>query len=735
VEVLKSGAELALLVGSATSRGAQQHHHLCESEERMSEQMLGEETSSPNALFGPNFEAGSEGQPPAAPATATRERTTGRFNGTLRIGDGRRLLLVAGGIEVEVLAGPMPEDEAMLARARSQTIEQFGNFDGQTVSLRGEQRGEYILNSSVTAESSRPTGDDDVMLSPEFARVVEVINRNRNELLQRFPSIISIRPGYRFKDGWITDEPAIVLTVRRKLDESRLKIEELLPRSLDNVRVDIEAATPLDQLRLSDNAESNRLAEVFAEEKGLEPTFTALSLAGEAAGITDASEAGLDVLEALSDITYEPPPDVTLAEVTDAMTVTCHVSPDAGWPTLSDFLDATSERLTIAMYDFTAPHILRRIRSAMSHAGGVLRLILGPGQSLPKPGSEESTKADDLPERTIIRRLASTLRQRFQNTWASVGNPDGVFAKSYHIKVAVRDGRAFWLSSGNWQSSNQPPLDPLGADANYPNLLRDYNREWHVVVEHRGLAKLFERFIEWDIEHASRTEAAPELASDMLPDILVPVALTEAEEAEFVPRYFPPGRFSFNSQRPLRVQPLLTPDNYADKILQLIETADEKLYFQNQSIGFAKNNYPKFLRLINALRRKAEQGVDVRIILRGDFGPRQMLEALKLKGFKQSWIKFQRNCHTKGIIVDSKVAVVSSHNWTNSGTLFNRDAGLIFYDERIARYYEEIFLYDWNNLARHLITEEIGMPLIADSATTATPPGMMRIPWNVYYED
>jgi len=38
---------------------------------------------------------------------------------------------------------------------------------------------------------------------------------------------------------------------------------------------------------------------------------------------------------------------------------------------------------------------------------------------------------------------------------------NGWVASSYHIKVAVRDDEAAWLSSGNWQSSNQPPADPL----------------------------------------------------------------------------------------------------------------------------------------------------------------------------------------------------------------------------------------------------------------------------------
>ena len=31
-----------------------------------------------------------------------------------------------------------------------------------------------------------------------------------------------------------------------------------------------------------------------------------------------------------------------------------------------------------------------------------------------------------------------------------------IFRTAYHIKVAVRDHSTFWLSSGNWNNSNQP---------------------------------------------------------------------------------------------------------------------------------------------------------------------------------------------------------------------------------------------------------------------------------------
>ena len=50
--------------------------------------------------------------------------------------------------------------------------------------------------------------------------------------------------------------------------------------------------------------------------------------------------------------------------------------------------------------------------------------------------------------------------------------------------------------------------------------------------------------------------------------------------------------------------------------------------------------------------------------------------------------------------MDGVRVLIGSHNWTNQGTLVNRDASLIFEDEEIAQYYEEIFWFDWKNLSR-----------------------------------
>jgi hypothetical protein len=79
-----------------------------------------------------------------------------------------------------------------------------------------------------------------------------------------------------------------------------------------------------------------------------------------------------------------------------------------------------------------------------------------------------------------------------------------LFPNAYHIKVAVRDGKAFWLSSGNWNNSNQPNIDPVADPAGSAATARKSDRDWHVVVEHQKLASVFEAFLRNDLTVASQ---------------------------------------------------------------------------------------------------------------------------------------------------------------------------------------------------------------------------------------
>jgi hypothetical protein len=562
-----------------------------------------------------------------------------------------------------------------------------------------------------------------------FRKIVAVIEKYGSDL-RSYPDVVNIRAGYRFRNGWFTDpaQPAIVVSVLEKKPPSALKRKAVLPKTFHGIAVDVKPATPLEQVRH------------LGASAGLVASLTAKT---EAAAGDDLALPGWEFARQLVPATaaltatggllpYKKPPGLKLNSVTDAMTVICCASPEEGFPQLEPFLQKVTSRFTIAMYDFTAPHVKNALRDAMKKATGPLRLILDPKVALPNAKQKKnSNKKNDIREEVVEKDLKSAIGKRLDFLWAAVTSRDkveqGIFPNAYHIKVAVRDGKAFWLSSGNWQSSNQPNLAAL--KLSIATLQQRYNREWHVLIEHRELASLYEKFIQWDIKQARPLQTHPDtLAQPML--AVPPNPVLSAALATKTYKASPPKTFTFSKQKPLRIQPLLSPDNYAAAVIKLLQSAKQTIWFQNQYIKITKQPAADFSRAVDVLLAKQKAGLDVKIILRNEGDVRSMLEALRNKGFPDQNIKLQTGCHNKGIVVDSKVALVGSHNWSSQGVTRNRDASLIFHNPDIARYFEAIFLYDWDTLAFHSAATELAMPVVSRTLAGAT-----YMPWSDYYED
>lgn len=96
-------------------------------------------------------------------------------------------------------------------------------------------------------------------------------------------------------------------------------------------------------------------------------------------------------------------------------------------------------------------------------------------------------------------------------------------------------------------------------------------------------------------------------------------------------QYFKP----FDATRTFSVHPLLTPDNYHEHVLDLIENAQEELLIQNQTFKAPKQDHDKLRELIEAVLAKQQAGVEVKVIFRLFIASeaRKTLEALKDRGF------------------------------------------------------------------------------------------------------
>ena len=528
-----------------------------------------------------------------------------------------------------------------------------------------------------------------------FAQIDEVLAQ-RGPVLAGLPGVVEVWAGFKFRKGRLTNKPAIIVSVLTKRPVSKLKKSELLPKTLDGVPVDVVPASAAQLVRFA-------LIHGQALNKTSAPNLAGL-VAPEAAIAAVAAAAA-------PRIPYVPsvPP---LTAVNEKMKMICHASPDAGFRVLSEFFGKTEKRMTATMYEFTAKHILAKLTASLASPRR-LGFIMDGGN----PDNETARAA-----------LKQPLKKRMKFVWAAVADSPQVtkafFPTAYHIKVTVRDGTVFWLSSGNWKDSNQPALDPitnpLPTQAKKDAFHRKQNRDWHVVVENETLAEQFERFIQHDIDQAEPLQkvVAPIAAiAAVTQEFAVAVALKDKGGVEF----FPEQVFD----KKLNVTPLLTPDNYMDSVLPLIKNAKSKLYLQNQSLSTAVTQSPRYAALLTALRDKSnDTKVDVRIIVRGDYDPHKILSDLAKFGFNMDRVKLQKGNHNKGILIDDKITVVGSHNWTGQGTTENRDASLIIRDSDVTAYYSKLFLHDW--IRRSAFDAPVA-PAIAEIAGARIPPGSIRV--------
>lgn len=530
------------------------------------------------------------------------------------------------------------------------------------------------------------------ILTREARRAVQAVIDASRARLEAIPGFVAAEPGFPIIDGAVHRTPAIIVFVAHKKPPTHLLDEDKAPRQIGAYRVAVMQADPVQQL---------------AVVPGNEAVIESMALAA-------------------NELTYEPIDGNPIDALFDVATpMLCHAGPDAGWPVLRPFIEATERTLTVAMYDFNADYIAKTFIDTVR--GNDLKAVLTWDDSM--TDEETGIRAD------LKARLGDSL-----DGWIVKCGAGRRFDSAYHEKVAVRDSSAFWLSSGNWSKRSQPDIDPIGTPQSARGMFSKGNREWHIIVEDEPLAKLFERYILRDRDGSKQEaeEGEPGVAlgareDARFPDLFVPIeALTAGIElagpvVPVAPKALP------TQARPVSVRPLLSPDNYYERILELVGSATRSLYLQFSYITYSEDaqdgKFRDLLAKLAALTNKPS--MDVRIIM-GSSGSANRIRKLVEKGFNPAAFRSQASIHNKGIIVDGETVLVSSTNWSGDGVLRNRDAGLIIKDAEIAGYYQDIFLDDWESRATARVEDD--PPVLVAAEGAPTPPGMVRMAWRDYFD-
>jgi phosphatidylserine/phosphatidylglycerophosphate/cardiolipin synthase-like enzyme len=533
-------------------------------------------------------------------------------------------------------------------------------------------------------------------VTSKFAQVATVIEQNLSVFKR--PGILAVRPGYHIDGGWPVGDPQIIVLVETPAGEAHAYG---LPTQLKGIPVEIRAAAPLERSRMRWPSAYNSLQDQIPAERHPPEFPFETTLVAPAATPAPAAAAAQSTKEPI----HYKPAGVPLEPLSGTFTVVCHASPDAGWPQLQSFFTRIQSKLTVGIYDFTSAHILTALESGLKNGGMAHDLSLVLDHPAPNPTLDQS---DEQTEKDLEGKLGAALKFAWAPVRSSPEVDKWAFPTAYHIKVAVRDSTELWLSSGNWNNSNQPE-DAPATDPNPANAAATFkksDRDWHVIIAHPRLAQLYEAYLLQDRETAATAQgqtsmtAEQQLIADQSGFLaeLNPLAVARAPR-----QYFSPTPITGE----MILQPLLTPDRmpgsqdgfYATKMKELISSAKTSLYIQLQYIHPSSQPADEgFTALLQSITERSAAGVDVRIIL-SQWQSSAWMERLQAAGVDTGLVRIQQGVHNKGFVVDHQKVVVSSQNWSAEGVLQNRDAGLIIDCAMVARYFETIFLHDWDNLA------------------------------------
>lgn len=258
-----------------------------------------------------------------------------------------------------------------------------------------------------------------------------------------------------------------------------------------------------------------------------------------------------------------------------------------------------------------------------------------------------------------------------------IGNTEGSRYSYDHAKYCIIDGDTTIVMSENWTDKN------LNGDVQTSYVTSDSkgNRGWGAIIESTEYATAMKQVFDNDMNPLYGDIRG---FSDVYTNVTASNLYYES----------PVGNHTFTSYE-AQVAPMLSPDNSYDTVTYYIQNATERVYSEQQDLGPTYEPWKDSP--LNEMKKKADQGLDVKFILGG--ADMYESEATVLLVNQTSFIKAAAMdgpyVHNKGIVADN-VSIVNSVNWTDNSFKNNREAGVVIFSEEVADYYAESFMDDFN---------------------------------------
>lgn len=341
---------------------------------------------------------------------------------------------------------------------------------------------------------------------------------------------------------------------------------------------------------------------------------------------------------------------------------TAAVSPDCSFRFLKKAIDSAQSTLLLYIYNAGAPHMFALLAAAKARGVKIRSMY---------DGTQNGTAE------------LAALKQVGKAKAAPAGGNRRVFTVC-HQKFLVIDKKTVIVESANWSKSAIPK-------ATAPGSFKKGNREWFIRIDDADVAKWFTGLFEADF--AIPEDAGLEAAEPFPPPL---PGFSVAAETEVPGQVFD---FKTIADPAATVRPVLSPNNYLKEVKALLKAATKSIYLQQQYV--LAGNGVKDLIKVMAKKKAADPDFDIRVISSAAFPAnwaktQATLDAAGLLGtLKAVNPDSFTHCHNKGVIVDDEVVLVSSTNWSMNSITRAREAGVLVRSAKIAEYYRDVFLLDW----------------------------------------
>jgi phosphatidylserine/phosphatidylglycerophosphate/cardiolipin synthase-like enzyme len=361
------------------------------------------------------------------------------------------------------------------------------------------------------------------------------------------------------------------------------------------------------------------------------------------------------------------------------MNVTTFASPDGSHDTLWHFLNSAQQSIYVEIFGINNPYLLDLIHELhITKPALDMKFLIG-WDSLGYQ-SENKYVANNL---TLL---------GYPVKWTN--KTEFAFA---HQKFVIIDNKTTIVQSGNW------------AKTSFPEAGMKANREWNIAMTDIEVTHYYRDVFDYDWENGITYNPAADGTG---------TALTYSESSSTYPRPFATDG-TFSGQ--MKVTPIFSPDTSLQGILYCINSAQATLdiqipYFTNYNDGNAVTQ------ILDAIIAAKNRGVTVRVITEETYDFVEVAALLHQHNIPVVWqdTRWFTALHNKGIVVDGRIVLISSINYSDGSISENREAGVIIENEEVAQWYQNVYDFDWG-LGDCDVMSEVNLYWTPNIPTSATP--------------